>query len=231
MSQRTAPAQAWAELGRHWQECFELAWRSLRSGGIAIGAVLVDGSGDVVGRGRNLRFGASGSGGSAEISGLLGHAEINALVNLPAAKARSHDCTLYTTLQPCPMCTGAIVVARLRRVKFAAADPRWADPSGGWFGERMAELSPEIRVRWPAFEGPLRGPLGVWAAILPCLSTLGSMRRSLEAIAPAIAALALATSRRFRDDDAMPLTTLAALESVWTDLTDLTDPPGAPGAS
>jgi hypothetical protein len=88
MSQRTAPAQAWAELGRHWQECFELAWRSLRSGGIAIGAVLVDGGGDVVGRGRNLRFGASGSGGSAEISGLLGHAEINALVNLPAAKAR-----------------------------------------------------------------------------------------------------------------------------------------------
>ena len=110
MSQRTAPAQAWAELGRHWQECFELAWRALRSGGIAIGAVLVDGSGDVVGRGRNLRFGASGSAGSAEISGLLGHAEINALVNLPAAKARSHDHTLYTTLQPCPMCTGAIVV-------------------------------------------------------------------------------------------------------------------------
>ena len=63
------------------------------------------------------------------------------------------------------------------------------------------------------------------------------MRRSLEATAPAIAALAVATARRFRDDDAMPLTTLAALESVWTDLTDLTDltdppdPPGAPGAS
>jgi hypothetical protein len=48
MSQRTAPAQAWAELGRHWQECFELAWQSLRSGGIAIGAVLT-GAADLTG--------------------------------------------------------------------------------------------------------------------------------------------------------------------------------------
>jgi tRNA(Arg) A34 adenosine deaminase TadA len=219
MGQQVSLGQAWAALGPHWQECFELAWRSLRSGGIAIGALLVDGDGDMVGRGRNRRFGASG-GGSAEISGLLGHAEMNALVSVPAGKARSRDYVLYTTLQPCPMCTGAIVLARLRRVEFAAVDPRWAGPSGGWFGERMAELSPAIRERWPAFEGPLYGPLGVWADILPCLSVFGSMQRSLEATAPARAALARATASRFRDCDAMPPTTLAALEVIWDELAE-----------
>ncbi len=185
MGQPVSLGQAWAALGPHWQECFELAWRSLRSGGVAIGALLVDGDGDLVGRGRNRRFGASGDG-LAEISGLLGHAEMNALMSVPAGKARRRD---YCSTRHCS------------RVRCAPARLSWRD---------CAVLS----------SPPLYGPLGVWADILPGLSVFGSMQRSLEARAPARAALAGATASRFRDRDAMPPTTLAALEVIWDELAE-----------
>lgn len=69
-----------------------------------------------------------------------GHAEVNAL--RAAAKARGHwrldGCTLYVTLEPCAMCAGAIVLARIERVVYAAADPK-----GGFCGT-LGDLS-----AWP----------------------------------------------------------------------------------
>ena len=85
----------------------EQARKSLREGGIPIGAVLVH-DGEIIGRGHNCRV-QSGS--------PIDHGEMNCLRNagrLPAAVYRRS--TLYTTLSPCPMCSGAIVLYKIPRV-------------------------------------------------------------------------------------------------------------------
>ena len=79
----------------------------LEEGGIPIGAVIAQGD-RILARGRNRRI----QWGSA-----IRHGEMDALENLgrqPASLYRS--CTLYTTLSPCPMCTGAILLYRIPRV-------------------------------------------------------------------------------------------------------------------
>ena len=85
----------------------EQARKSLSEGGIPIGAVLVA-DGKIIGRGHNCRV-QSGS--------PIDHGEMNCLRNagrLPASVYR--NCTMYTTLSPCPMCSGAIVLYRIPRV-------------------------------------------------------------------------------------------------------------------
>lgn len=63
------------------------------------------------------------------------------------------------------MCLGAVVVARLGALRFAALDPTWAGV------ERLPELNLEVRTRWPQVAGPMPGPVGRWAAVLPVLNT------------------------------------------------------------
>jgi tRNA(Arg) A34 adenosine deaminase TadA/GNAT superfamily N-acetyltransferase len=102
----------WRELSEPWQAAVTEAMVAyLKEGSAPIGAVVVNARGDIVARGRN---GASAN--------RLAHAEINALTSLPADVDRA-ECELYTTLEPCPMCTGAIRMSQLRAVHFAAYDP------------------------------------------------------------------------------------------------------------
>jgi cytosine deaminase len=85
----------------------EQARKSLREGGIPIGSVLVH-QGNVIGSGHNCRV-QSGS--------AIDHGEMNCLRNagrLPAKVYR--ECTIYSTLSPCPMCSGAIVLYKIPRV-------------------------------------------------------------------------------------------------------------------
>jgi len=85
----------------------EQAEKSLREGGIPIGAVLVH-EGRILGRGHNCRV---------QTGSPIDHGEMNCLRNagrLTAAVYR--ECTLYTTLSPCPMCSGAIVLYKIPRV-------------------------------------------------------------------------------------------------------------------
>jgi cytosine deaminase len=85
----------------------EQANESLAEGGIPIGAVLVH-EGRILGRGHNCRV---------QTGSPIDHGEMNCLRNagrLPAAVYR--DCTMYTTLSPCPMCSGAIVLYKIPRV-------------------------------------------------------------------------------------------------------------------
>lgn len=86
-------------------------------GDVPVGAVVVDENGAEIGRGYNTR----------EVDGdPAGHAEINALRE--AGRRRGNwnlsGCTLYVSLEPCTMCAGAIVNARVSRVVFAAWDPK-----------------------------------------------------------------------------------------------------------
>lgn len=97
-------------------EAFRLAKAAYDAGEIPVGAVVVK-NGEIIGRGQNRR--ESGGGASA-------HAEILA-INEACAKLggwRLTGCELYVTLEPCPMCAGAIVNARLDRVVFGASDTK-----------------------------------------------------------------------------------------------------------
>lgn len=87
------------------------------SGDIPIGAVVTDADGRVLGTGRNLR--------EAEHDP-TGHAEIVALRQAAAAlgTSRLDDCILFTTLEPCVMCAGAALTARVARVVFGAWDAK-----------------------------------------------------------------------------------------------------------
>ena len=95
----------------------ELAKEAAAEGEVPVGCVIVR-DGRVVGRGRNRRE----TGKTA-----LGHAEIEAISE--ACKNlggwRLWDCTLYVTLEPCPMCAGAIINARIPRVVYGASDAKY----------------------------------------------------------------------------------------------------------
>ena len=97
-------------------EALRLAKEAAAEGEVPVGCVIVR-RGEIVGRGRNRRETKKTA---------LGHAEIEAIADACARLGgwRLWDCTLYVTLEPCPMCAGAIINARLRRVVYGAADAK-----------------------------------------------------------------------------------------------------------
>ena len=94
----------------------ELAAQAAADGEVPVGCVIVR-HGEIVGRGRNRR--------ETEKTA-LGHAEIEAIAD--ACKNlggwRLWECTLYVTLEPCPMCAGAIINARIPKVVYGASDDK-----------------------------------------------------------------------------------------------------------
>jgi len=98
------------------QEALRSAQRALESGEVPVGAVVVL-DGKVVGRGFNRTITDCDP---------TAHAEIVALRNAGAAVGnyRLLNCDLYVTIEPCAMCTGAIMHARIRRLVYGAEDPK-----------------------------------------------------------------------------------------------------------
>lgn len=92
-----------------------LAREAAAHGEVPVGCVIVK-DGAVVGRGRNRR---------EEKQAVFSHAEMEAIASANEALGtwRLDGCTLYVTLEPCPMCAGAIINARIRRVYYGARDP------------------------------------------------------------------------------------------------------------
>ncbi|WP_396350871.1 tRNA adenosine(34) deaminase TadA [Kocuria palustris] len=109
------------ELARRHEAWMRLALETAReapaTGDVPIGAVVVGPGGAVVGRGRNERE-ATGD--------PTAHAEVLALREAAAAlgRRRLDDCTLVVTLEPCAMCAGAAVLARIPRIVLGAWDPK-----------------------------------------------------------------------------------------------------------
>ena len=92
------------------------AQKAAEKGEVPVGAVIVK-NGEVIAATHNLR---------EEKQNALSHAEIEA-INLACQKLgswRLDDCELYVTLEPCPMCTGAIINARIKTVIFGAYDSK-----------------------------------------------------------------------------------------------------------
>ena len=122
----------------YMKEALDEAKKAMEKGEIPVGAVVVLG-GEVIGRGHNLRE-ATGD--------PTAHAEMLALRE--AARAIGHwrliGCTLYVTLEPCPMCAGAVINARVDRVCFGAFDPK-AGCCGTLYdltGERKFNHHPDV---------------------------------------------------------------------------------------
>src|ERR687885_383828 len=149
------------------EEAFALAEEAGAEGEIPVGAVVADRDGKIIGRGRNRR----------ESGDPLGHAELFAIAE--AARAigdwRLEGTTMVVTLEPCAMCAGALVNARVDRLIFGAHDPKAGfcgtlgnlvqDPRlnhrleviGGVEGERSPEL---LRGVFLSFGGGFRNAGG-----------------------------------------------------------------------
>ncbi len=113
----------------YMRAAIRLAEEARLSGDIPVGAVVVK-NGEIVGRGGNTR----------ELCGRVsGHAEIVALDDAAQALGtwKLNDCTLYVTLEPCPMCAGAIISSRIDKVVFGAPD-KGSGALGGAFDMRTS---------------------------------------------------------------------------------------------
>jgi tRNA(adenine34) deaminase len=119
------------------------------AGEVPVGAVIVSAAGDVIARGSNRVLRSSDP---------TAHAEIVALRSAGATLGnyRLLGCTLYSTLEPCSMCAGAILHARLARLVYAAADPK-----AGACGSVIAVMNhPALNHRVELVEGVLAEECG-----------------------------------------------------------------------
>jgi tRNA(adenine34) deaminase len=109
------------------------------AGDVPVGALLVDEAGEVLGSGRNVR---------EERADPTGHAEVLALREAGGAlgRWRLEGCSLVVTLEPCVMCTGAAVLARVERIVFGAFDPKAGACGSVWdlARDRRANHRPEV---------------------------------------------------------------------------------------
>jgi tRNA(adenine34) deaminase len=109
------------------------------TGDVPVGAVVIGPEGDVLGRGRNAR--EAGNDPTA-------HAEILALRAAAAALGswRLDGCTLVVTLEPCAMCAGALVLARVARLVYGATDPKAGAVGSLWdlVRDRRLNHRPEV---------------------------------------------------------------------------------------
>ena len=101
---------------KYMHEALALAREAAAGGEVPVGCVIVSPDGVIVGRGRNRR---------EELPDATAHAEVEAIRAACAALGTWNlsGCALFVTLEPCPMCAGAIINARLSTVVYGAREP------------------------------------------------------------------------------------------------------------
>ena len=126
-----------------------------REGEVPVAAVVLDGDGKAVGWGSNRRHLHQDP---------LGHAELVALARAARLRGnwRFHDCTLIVTLEPCPMCAGALVQARMGQVVFGARDPKRGGLGGTIDLSRHASAHHRMDVVAGVLESRARSQLEEW---------------------------------------------------------------------
>ena len=100
----------------YMRQALALAAQAAEEGDVPVGCVIVR-DGQVIGRGRNRR---------EERGDATAHAELEAIREACAATGswRLHGCTMYVTLEPCPMCAGGIINSRIDTVRYGAKDDK-----------------------------------------------------------------------------------------------------------
>ena len=205
---------AWARLEPGWQAAFDQAWLAYRNGSFPVGAALIGSDGSLIASARNRIFdpGEGGLSGS-----LLAHAEVAALSHLPADE-RHDGVTIFTTLEPCLFCLGAIVLSRVGTVRFAGGD------SYGGASRLPLDLNAQT-ARYPLqIHGPLDDPFGRLAAALPLvyLAATGRWTRVLDHAAthdPQLLVVSQTLSRLHTFRDPLSADLVTALEEAWPVIT------------
>ena len=143
----------------YMREALSLACEAAQEGEVPVGCVIVK-DGEIIGRGRNRR---------EEKQRTSSHAEMEAIAqaNERLRSWRLDGCTLYVTLEPCPMCAGAIINARIPVVVYGAKEPNFGSCGSvlNLFEERYGHhpaiyggvLSDDCAAALRAFFGGLRG--------------------------------------------------------------------------
>ncbi len=131
---------------RYMQDALELARKALAAEDVPVGALVVH-EGRVIGRGYNQR---------EKLHDPTAHAEMIALTAAAEylGQWRLENCTLYATLEPCAMCAGALVLARMPRLVYAATDPK-AGACGSLF---EITQDPRLNHQVETIAGVLAGP-------------------------------------------------------------------------
>ena len=112
----------WTSHSIPWRVSFKEGWTAYSSGSIPIGAVIADGSGEIHAVGRSRRFEARSENQHQIFGTPLSHAEVNAILNLDFNRINPSECILYTTVEPCPLCVGAVTMSKIKTIRFAARD-------------------------------------------------------------------------------------------------------------
>ena len=104
------------DLNKYMHYALDLAREAAAEGEVPVGCVVISPSGEIIGRGRNRR---------EELPDATAHAEIEAIRAACAAMGTWNlsGCALFVTLEPCPMCTGAIINSRISTVVYGAKEP------------------------------------------------------------------------------------------------------------
>lgn len=126
----------------------ELAEECLATGDVPVGCVVVSSQGEIIGRGRNRR---------EELSSATRHAEVEAIEDAcrRVGSWRLTGCSLYVTLEPCPMCAGAIWNARLSNLWYGAREGR-----SGCCGSVLNLFEERFNHRPRIYQGPLEQECG-----------------------------------------------------------------------
>lgn len=146
-----------AALGAAWDLALRLAWQAFRANTTPVGAVTVNGAGEIITTGRCRRYEELSPAG--QLAGThIAHAEVNALAQL-SSERHWEDTLLLTTLEPCVMCHGAAIQSAVAGCYFAGRDPY-----GGTAALRVD--NPQAGRRKFIVDGPLPGPNGALAEML-----------------------------------------------------------------
>ncbi|MBL7547477.1 nucleoside deaminase [Frankia sp. AgB1.9] len=132
-----------------WPLVMSLAWEAYRAGSLPIGAVVLDGSGSVVGQGRSTRHDDIALPGQLSNT-RIAHAEVNALAQLPC-RGSFQQHALYTNVEPCCLCMGAALQTGVGVLHYG-----WRDPYAG-AATSMVVSNPELSRRSFAVVGPAEG--------------------------------------------------------------------------
>lgn len=128
---------------KYMRMALELAAQAEGDGDVPVGCVIVK-DGQVIGRGRNRR---------EERGDATAHAEVEAIRNACARTGswRLTDCTLYVTLEPCPMCAGAIINSRIHTLRYGTRDDK-----AGCCGSVLNLFEERFNHHPRIYQGPLK---------------------------------------------------------------------------